>query len=310
VVSTISIYKFISTVETSSKEVIYMKVGFIGLGIMGSRMAANLLRHGHDLVIFNRTESKAQPLIKLGANPASSAVDLAQQVDVLFTMLAKPEVVREIATGQQGFLSHLRPAAIWADCSTVNPSFSLEMAALATNYKVHFLDAPVLGSKVPAEKGQLSFYIGGRAQDFEICRPFFEAMGNKIVHVGKQGMGSSMKLCLNLMSGLAMLAFSEATHLGESMGIPQQVLFDTILGSIVAAPNLALKRGNIENNQYDTEFSLKWLRKDLQLATQTGYEQNIPMPVTNAAKEIYAMAEQAGLGEQDFSVIFKFLRAE
>ena len=107
-----------------------------------------------------------------------------------------------------------------------------------------------------------------------------------------------------------LLSLAENSHLGESLGIPRQTVFDTLLGSIVAAPNLALKRGNIENNQYDTEFSLKWLCKDLQLATQTGYEQNIPMPVTNAAKEIYAMAEQAGLGEQDFSVIFKFLRAE
>ena len=284
-----------------------MKIGFIGLGIMGSGMAANLLRHGHDLVIYNRSASKAQPIVKQGAELAASPAELAQQVDVLFTMLAKPEVVKEVAIGEQGFLSHLRPGAIWADCSTVNPSFSLEMAAAAARYKVHFMDAPVLGSKVPAEKGQLSFYVGGRAEDFETCRPFFEAMGNKIVHVGKQGMGSSIKLCLNLMSGLAILAFSEATHLGESLGIPRQTVFDTLLGSIVAAPNLALKRNNFETGQYDTEFSLKWLRKDLQLATQTGYEQNIPMPITNAAKEIFAMAEQAGLGEEDFSVVFKYL---
>ncbi|MDR3574122.1 MAG: NAD(P)-dependent oxidoreductase [Anaerolineaceae bacterium] len=189
-----------------------MKVGFIGLGIMGSGMAANLLRHGHDLVVFNRTATKAQPFIQMGAEVAASPVELAQQVDVLFTMLAKPESVKEAACGEQGFLSHMRPAGIWADCSTVNPSFSLDMANLAANYKVHFLDAPVLGSKIPAEKGQLSFYVGGRAQDFEVCRPFFEAMGNKIVHVGKQGMGSSMKLCLNLMTGAAFIAFSEATH--------------------------------------------------------------------------------------------------
>jgi 3-hydroxyisobutyrate dehydrogenase/glyoxylate/succinic semialdehyde reductase len=110
------------------------------------------------------------------------------------------------------------------------------------------------------------------------------------------------------MTGSAILAFSEATHLGESLGIPRKIVFDTILGSIVASPNLALKRNNFETGQYDTEFSLKWLRKDLQLATQTGYEQNIPMPITNAAKEIFAMAEQAGLGEEDFSVVFKYLR--
>ena len=287
-----------------------MKVGFIGLGIMGSGMAANLLRHSQDLVIYNRSASKAEPLVKQGADLAASPADLAQQVDVLFTMLAKPEVVKNVAAGEQGFLSHLKPGAIWADCSTVNPSFSLEMAALAAHHKVHFLDSPVFGSKVPAEKGQLSFYVGGRSEDFEICRPFFEAMGNKIVHVGKQGMGSSIKLCLNLMTGSAIIAFSEATHLGESLGIPPQVVLDTLLGSVVVSPNLALKRTKFETGQYDTEFSLQWMRKDLQLATQTGYEQKIPMPITNTAKEIFALAEQAGLGEEDFSAVYKFLRGE
>jgi 3-hydroxyisobutyrate dehydrogenase/glyoxylate/succinic semialdehyde reductase len=106
------------------------------------------------------------------------------------------------------------------------------------------------------------------------------------------------------------VAFSEATHLGESLGIPRQVVFDTLLGSIVVPPSLALKRSKFESGQYDTEFALQWMRKDLQLATQTGYEQNIPMPITNAAKEIFAMAEQAGLGEEDFSAVFKFLRGE
>ena len=287
-----------------------MKVGFIGLGIMGSSMAANLLRHGHDLIIFNRTASKAKPLVNQGAVLASSPADLAQQVDVLFTMLARPEAVKEVAAGEQGFLKAMRPGAIWADCSTVNPSFSIEMASLAAGYKVHFLDAPVLGSKIPAEKGQLNFYVGGRAQDFEICRPFFEAMGNKIVHIGKQGMGSSIKLCLNLMGGLSLLAFSEAAHLGESLGIPRQVVFDKLLGSIVAAPILAPKRSKFENDQYDPEFFLKLMRKDLQLAAQTGYEQAVPLPITNTAKEIFALAEQVGLGEEDYSAIFKFLRGE
>jgi 3-hydroxyisobutyrate dehydrogenase/glyoxylate/succinic semialdehyde reductase len=284
-----------------------MKIGFIGLGIMGSRMAANLLRKGYSLVVYNRTAHKAMPLVEKGAAQAGTPAGVGVQADVLFTMLSDPQAVQEMAGGENGFLSRAKEGAIWVDCSTVNPSFSRQMADWAADRSLHFLDAPVFGSKAAAEKGELTFYVGGSAEDIETCKPYFEAMGSRAIHIGGQGMGSSIKLCFNLMLGQAMLGLSEAVHLGESLGFSRTEILNTLLSAPVAAPTLANKRTRIESGRYEPDFELRWMRKDLQLAAQTGYEQNVALPVTNAAKEVYALALQAGLGEEDYSAIFKFV---
>src|SRR6266481_2830246 len=140
-----------------------MKIGFIGLGIMGSRMAANLQKRGHSLVVFNRTREKAEQLLSQGAAWAESPAAVASQVEVIFTMLAHPEAVEEAALGKEGFLSRLAPGQLWIDCSTVNPSFSRKMAAEA--HPIRFLGAPVTGSKTEAALGKLVFWIGGDLAD-------------------------------------------------------------------------------------------------------------------------------------------------
>src|ERR1700682_5788967 len=148
-----------------------MKIGFIGLGIMGSRMAANLQKHGHDLVLFNRTRAKAQPLIDNGATFAESPAKLAEQVDILFTMLAHPDAVEQAALARNGFLDHLKPNSLWVDCSSVNPSFSKKMATGAAAREIRFLDAPVTGSAPVAKEAKLAFWVGGDASDLEVVRP-------------------------------------------------------------------------------------------------------------------------------------------
>ena len=284
-----------------------MKIGFIGLGIMGRGMAANLQKNGYSLVVYNRTSAKAMALVEQGAAQAGTPAGVGEQADVLFTMLASPQAVQASAEGEKGFLSRMKAGTIWVDCSTVNPSFTLQMAARAAEGQIRFLDAPAFGSKTAAEKGELTFYVGGQAEDVEACMPLFEAMGKRVVHIGAQGMGTSIKVCFNLMLGQAMLGFTEALHLGESLGLPRAVLMESLLNAPVSAPTLATKRSKIENGFYDTEFPLQWMRKDLQMAAQTGYEQNVPMPLTNVAKEVYAQAVLAGLGDEDYSAIFKFM---
>src|SRR3954470_11406807 len=144
-----------------------MKIGFIGLGIMGSRMAANLQNNGYDLIVFNRTPAKAQSLLDGGAIFAESPAELARQVDVVFTMLAHPDAVKEAAVGNEGFLNHLRPGALWVDCSSVNPSFTEQMAMTAATRQVRFVDAPVTGSAPVAEQAKLVFWVGAEAADLE-----------------------------------------------------------------------------------------------------------------------------------------------
>lgn len=287
-----------------------MKVGFIGLGIMGSRMAANLQKKGYELVVFNRTPEKAEPLITNGATWADTPAALASQVEILFTMLAHPPAVLEVALGGDGFLRHFQPNKLWVDCSTVNPSFSQQMAREAQERQIRFLDAPVGGSKGAAESGELLFIVGGDAADLEVCQPLLDAMGRQTIHVGGHGMGTSLKMVLNLLLAEAMVAFSEGMALGQSLGISRDMLFEVLLGGPMVAPFVARKREKIESGEYEAEFPLRWMRKDLQLAAMTAYEQEIALPLGNMVKEMYALAARYGLAEKDFSAIYRFLNDE
>ncbi len=284
-----------------------MKIGFIGLGIMGSRMAANLQKHGHSLVVFNRTRAKAQPLLGPCGTFSDSPAKLGEQVDVLFTMLAHPDAVEQAALGRNGFLNHLKPNALWVDCSSVNPSFSKKMAAEATRRKVHFIDAPVTGSAPVAAEAKLVFWVGADTADLEKIRPLLLCMGNKIVHTGGHGMGTSMKMVINLLLGNAMASFAEAMALGEGLGISRKMLFDSLLGTPAVAPFLASKREKIESGNYEAEFPMRWMQKDMHLASVSAYESGVAMLLTNVAKEIYQLAMRNGRDTEDFSAIYDYL---
>ncbi|HEY2102307.1 MAG TPA: NAD(P)-dependent oxidoreductase [Chthoniobacterales bacterium] len=285
-----------------------MRIGFIGLGIMGSRMAANLQKHGYDLVVFNRTRAKAQPLIDKGATFAESPPKVAERVDVLFTMLAHPEAVEQAALGRSsGFLTHLKPNSLWVDCSSVNPSFSKKMAGEAAARQIRFIDAPVTGSAPAAAEAKLVFWVGADPADLERVHPLLMCMGNKIVHTGGHGMGTSMKMVVNLLLGAGMASFAEALALGRGLGLSQKMLFDSLLGAPAVAPFLALKREKIETGNYEAEFPLRWMQKDMQLATVSAYESGVAMPLANVTKEIYRLAMRDGHDTQDFSAIYDYL---
>lgn len=284
-----------------------MKIGFIGLGIMGSRMAANLHKQGHDLVVYNRTPEKAQPLADDGATVAETPAAVARQVELLFTMLGDPEAVQEMAGGPHGFLDNLPENALWVDCSTVNPSFSRKMAEKARARQVRFVDAPVAGTRGPAQEGQLLFLAGGEKADVDQCRPYFDIMGRSALHVGGAGSGSAMKMVANLLLAHAMAAFSEALVFGQAMGLSRQMLLDSLLNSAVVAPFVAAKREKIESGDYEADFPLQWMHKDVHLATITAYEEEMPMPLGNSVKELYALAKRRGLGDEDFSAIYRFM---
>jgi 3-hydroxyisobutyrate dehydrogenase/glyoxylate/succinic semialdehyde reductase len=286
------------------------KVGFIGLGIMGSRMAANLQARGHKLIVFNRTRDKAEPLLQGGATWAASPIRMAYEVDILITMLATPEVVETTALGRDGFLRALRPGAIWINSSTVNPSFARRMAEEARANGVRYLDAPVTGSKDAAAAGELLFMVGGDSADLEVCRPLFAAMGKRIVHVGEHGLGSALKMVNNLLGAVAVAAFAEGAALGEALGVPRQTIFDTLLGGPMVAPVVAAKRGKIERGDYEADFSMRWMQKDLHLAAISGYEAGVPLPVVNVTKETYRQAMREGYADQDYGAIYAFFAAD
>ena len=285
-----------------------MKIGFIGMGIMGRRMAANLANAGYELKVYNRTRIKTLPFLCLkNAQWAESAEDAAATSDVVFTMLSTPEVVAEVAAGDGGFVQAMPEGALWVDCSTVNPSFSKKMAILCRQKNIGFLDAPVAGSKIPAEKGELLFLVGGEEPLVQNCAPLFETMGKKYIHAGENGAGASFKMVFNLLLGEAMMAFSEGLILGEALGLSREMMMNVLLQSPVAAPFLSGKRKNLESGDYEPEFPLQWMQKDLHLAAHTAFEQSRALPALNGIKEIYSLAKQNGWAEKDFSGIYQYL---
>jgi 3-hydroxyisobutyrate dehydrogenase/glyoxylate/succinic semialdehyde reductase len=284
-----------------------MQIGFIGLGIMGSRMAANLLKNNFNLTVYNRSKDKAAALLEKGASWAEDPAGVSRKSDVLFTMLSTPEVVAQTALGPDGFLDALRQDALWVDCSTVNPSFSKQMAAEARKRGVRFMDAPVSGSKVPAETGGLIFLVGGDPGDVKICEPFFTVMGSRVIHAGRQGSGAALKMVFNMLLGVSMLAFSEAMSLGQSLGLSQDLLLNALPGTPVAAPFIGLKKEKIKTRDFSPEFPLRWMQKDLHLATVSAYETGAALPLVSTAKEMFAMALRSGMGDKDISAVYELL---
>jgi 3-hydroxyisobutyrate dehydrogenase/glyoxylate/succinic semialdehyde reductase len=283
------------------------KVGFIGLGIMGSRMAANLQARGYPLVVFNRTREKAEALLRRGATWGNTPAGVASEVGVIVTMLANPEVVEATALGPDGFLRALRPGSIWVNSSTVNPSVARRLAAEARGHGVRYLDAPLTGSKDAAAAAELLFMVGGDPTDLEACRPMLSSMGKRIVHVGGHGLGSALKMVNNLLGAVSMAAFAEGAALGQALGVPRETMFDVLLGGPMVAPQIVAKRARFEHGDYDADFSMRWMQKDLHLASISGYEAGVPMPVVNVTKELYRLAMREGFADQDYGAIYAFL---
>ncbi|MBX2877308.1 MAG: NAD(P)-dependent oxidoreductase [Saprospiraceae bacterium] len=287
-----------------------MKITFIGLGIMGSRMASNLIQHGADLTVYNRSKAAIEPLVLAGAKTADTAQLAVQEADIVFSMLSTPEVVKAIFFGREGALANMKTEALWVDCTTVNPSFTAEAAAEAKLHGVDFMDAPVAGTKPHAEKAELAFFVGGRADQLEQIRPYLEQMGNKIMHAGETGKGAAFKMLVNIMLAQSMLIFSEATILGEKLGFTKDFLLNTLPNLVVSAPFTKFKAEMVRQDDYEVQFPLEWMHKDLHLAAVTAYELNQPLYLANVTKEIYAEARRKGMGRLDFAAIHRFLEEQ
>ena len=284
-----------------------MKIAFIGLGIMGSRMAKNLVKKYPDLTVYNRTRSAADELVKMGATAAASAAEAVKEADVVFTMLSTPGVVKDLAFGDSGFVKHMKRDALWIDCTTVDPGFSRDVASKARSHNVRFIDAPVAGSKIPAEKGELVFLVGGAAHDMQEVQSCLDLMGSKTIHAGDTGMGTSLKMLVNSLLAQSMAVFAESVVLGEKMGFARNFLLEFLPALPVTAPFLKSKAEKIKSNDYSVEFPLEWMQKDLHLLGLTAYDNGVPQFMASVAGEIYASAKAEGFARDDFSAIIKSL---
>lgn len=284
------------------------EAAFIGLGIMGSRMAGNLLSGGVPLQVYNRSPGPSEKLADAGAVVASSYGGCAADADLVFTMLSTPRVVADLALGDSGFLSRMNQQAIWVDCSTVDPSFSRRCHQEASDLGVHFVDAPVAGSKPQAEGAELLFFVGGEDKDVREVYPYLEMMGKQIIHVGDPGQGSALKILVNSLLAQSLVAFSETILLGEKLGLESGFLLDLLPDLPVSAPFLRAKAEKIRTDDYSVQFPLEWMEKDLDLVTKTAAGEGQPLFLANLVKELFLAARESGLARDDFSAVHRYLR--
>jgi 3-hydroxyisobutyrate dehydrogenase-like beta-hydroxyacid dehydrogenase len=277
------------------------KVGLIGLGIMGSGMAGQLIEKGFALTVWNRDRTKAKPLVEKGAKLAESPAELASEVEVVITMLRDDAVVRKILLGDQGAINAAKPGTVFIDMSTVTPMLARELAVTCQAKGLPFLDAPVTGSKGAAASGQLSILVGGEASTLAAARDILEAMSQSITHVGPNGSSAVLKLANNQLCGVLLASLGESLALCQAAGLNREMVLETLVGTVGRVA--AMKKPKILQRDYSTDFALDLLHKDLTQTMQAANEVTVAMPLLGVTREIIQQARKEGKGGQDFSII-------
>ncbi|KAJ4717899.1 Glyoxylate/succinic semialdehyde reductase 2 [Melia azedarach] len=285
------------------------RIGFLGMGIMGSPMAQNLLKAGCDVTVWNRTKSKCDPLISLGAEYKPSPEEVAASCDVTFAMLADPESALDVACGKHGAASGMGPGKGYVDVSTVDGPTSKLISRHMKATGASFLEAPVSGSKKPAEDGQLIFLTAGDKSLYDTVAPFLDIMGKSRFYLGDVGNGAAMKLVVNMIMGSMMASFSEGILLSEKVGLDPNVLVEVVSQGAISAPMYSLKGPSMTKSVYPTAFPLKHQQKDLRLALGLAESVSQSTPIAAAANELYKVAKSHGLSDQDFSAVIEALKA-
>jgi len=282
-------------------------LGFIGLGVMGSRMVKRLLEAGHTITGYNRTRSKAQWLLELGMQWGETPATVAQAADVVLSMVAHTAALQAITGGTAGVLAGLRPGSIFVDMSTVSPAVSRTLAAEVAAIGAHMLDAPVSGSVITLEEGRLSLMVGGDRAAYERVLPILWDIGPKVTYVGKNGLAASMKVATNLSLAVQMLAFSEGVLLAEKSGIARETAVEVLLNSVIASPMVKYRGPFVLGLPEEAWFDVNMMQKDLLLALDMGRELDVPLPTTAVTNEMLTAARGMGLAEKDFAVVFEVL---
>jgi len=282
-------------------------LAYIGLGVMGGRMAARLLAKGHAVTGYNRTKAKAQALADRGLRVADTPREAAAAADVTFVMVANSEALTSVATGADGFLAGMGRGKTVVDMSTVSPALSREVASRVREAGADMVDAPVSGSVLTLEQGKLSIMVGGDRATFDRVRPLLEDIGPKVTYVGRNGLAVAMKIATNISVAVQMLAFAEGVLLAEKSGIARETAVDVMTHSAVGSPMLQYRGPFVLQLPDEAWFNTTMMQKDLRLALEMGRELGVPLPTTSTANEWLTAARAIGLAEEDFAAVFRAL---
>ena len=282
-------------------------VGFVGLGIMGAFMAGNLLEAGHELVVHNRTRTKAERLAQRGARVADSPREVAEGSNVIIIMLPGPPQVEEVVAGEGGLLEGAREGSLIIDMSTSSPILARELARTARNKAVGMLDAPVSGGDVGARDGTLSIMVGGEEDDFERALPLFGVMGETVVHVGGTGAGQVVKACNQIVVALVIEAVAEALVLGTKAGVAPGRVVEVLSGGLASNKVLEIKGEKFLSHDFAPGGKVEYHRKDLGIALAAGREYGVTLPVAALVDQMFGVLEAKGRGGWDHSALITLI---
>ncbi|KAK4268094.1 hypothetical protein QN277_024797 [Acacia crassicarpa] len=285
-----------------------MEVGFLGLGIMGKAMSLNLLRHGFKVTVWNRTLSKCDELVQHGASIGETPAAVVKKCKYTIAILSDPPAALSVVFDKDGILEQINNEKGYIDMSTVDADTSSKISEAITSRGGRFLEAPVSGSKKPAEDGQLVILAAGNKALYDEVLPAFDVLGKKSFFLGEVGNGAKMKLVVNMTMGSMMNAFAEGIMLAGKSGLNPQNLLDVLDLGAMSNPMFKLKGPTILQKNYTPAFPLKHQQKDMRLALALGDENAVPMPVAAAANEAFKKARSLGLGDLDFSAVFETLK--
>jgi 3-hydroxyisobutyrate dehydrogenase len=282
-----------------------MKVGFIGLGIMGYSMASNLLRAQYDLTVYNRTIEKAEKLGKNGAKVAYSPKEVAEKSDVIISIVTDAPDVENILFSENGIVKSGKKGLIFIDMSTNSPEFAKRTAKRLSEYEIEFLDAPVTGGDKGAKEGTLTIMVGGKENIFRKVEPIFKVMGKNIIYVGETGSGQALKLCNQVVVSLDMVAVIESLLLARSLGIDDEKLFSVLSTGAGNSFTVQYYLPKIINGDFEPGFKSAHLKKDLKYALDTATSVSLPLPGTSLALQLYNAMVSLGMGEKGTQGLIK-----
>jgi 2-hydroxy-3-oxopropionate reductase len=282
-------------------------IGFIGLGIMGRPMAKNLMEAGYELVLYNRTREKAEELAGDGVTVAESPREVAEQSDIIITMLPDSPEVREAVAGEGGVFEGIKEGSLVVDMSTISPMIAEELAADAGERGVGLLDAPVSGGEPGAEDGTLSIMAGGSEEDFERARPLFDILGKTVVHVGEAGAGQVVKACNQIVVALIIEAVSEALVLGSKAGVDPAKVIEILAGGLAGNKVMEAKKSFFLEHDFDPGFRIDLHHKDLGIALAAGREYGVALPVTAIVSQMLEALKAKGSGDRDHSALLTLM---
>jgi len=285
------------------------KIGFVGIGLMGSQISRRILEAKYPLTVWNRKKEKAGALISAGAKWANSPKAVAQDSDVVITMVTDSAASEEVICGKNGVLEGAHPGLILIDMGSIAPEMSRSIAERARAQGIPMLDAPVTGNPKVASEGKLGIMVGGPKETFDACLPIFEKMGIKIIHVGENGKGTTLKLINNLIMGVAIEAVAEALVLASKAGIdPQKVLEITSVGGARTGA-METRGARMIKHDFSPHFSASNMHKDLSSALKLAEEVGVSLPATSIAREILRAAKSQGKGDMDSCVVMTVIEA-